>query len=97
MAAVDELTREHDFVVELVGRMRVARRGGDVSALAELARNVAAVLGPHTVVEEEGLFPALTEAFPDHVAALRAEHRRIEAVLGEVPTAPPAIRPGRTG
>jgi hemerythrin-like domain-containing protein len=83
VAAVDELTREHDFVVELVGRMRVARLGGDVSALAELARNVAAVLGPHTVVEEEGLFPALTEAFPDHVAALRAEHRRIEAVLGE--------------
>ncbi|UXA07752.1 hemerythrin domain-containing protein [Mycobacterium sp. SMC-2] len=29
------------------------------------------------------MFPALAAQFPDHVAALTAEHRRIEAVLAE--------------
>ncbi|WP_234383324.1 hemerythrin domain-containing protein [Streptomyces dysideae] len=34
-------------------------------------------------MEEHGLFPALAEDFPEQIAALEAEHRRIEAVLAE--------------
>jgi hypothetical protein len=86
ITAIEELTREHDLVVTLIGK---ARRAGDAAHLAELARQIGAVLGPHTRVEEEGLFPPLAPDFPDHVAALRADHRRIEAVLGEAATTTP--------
>ena len=58
--------------------------------MAALATRMATILSPHTVVEEEGLFPALAGEFPDQVAALHAEHRRIETVLGEAAAGPPA-------
>ncbi|MCZ2527579.1 hemerythrin domain-containing protein [Streptomyces sp. HB2AG] len=90
LEAVGELTREHDAVVNLVGDVRAARRDGDVPAMAGAARRIAEVLAPHTRVEEEGLFPALAEEFPGHIEALEAEHRRIEAVLGEASDAVPA-------
>ena len=35
------------------------------------------------------MFPPLAADFPDHVATLRADHRRIEAVLGEAATTTP--------
>jgi hemerythrin-like domain-containing protein len=83
LTAIDELTREHDYVVNLIGEVRAAHAAADTPRMAAVARRIAAVLGPHTEVEEDGLFPALADDFPDHVAALRAEHRRIEAVLTE--------------
>jgi len=83
LAAIDELTREHDEVVNLIGCLRPARLEGDVARMAEIARAIAAVLGPHTRVEEHGLFPALAGDFPEQIGALAAEHRRIEAVLAE--------------
>jgi hemerythrin-like domain-containing protein len=82
VTAIDELTREHDMVVNMIGDVRTAHAAGDVLRMAELARRIAAVLGPHTEVEEHGLFPLLADEFPDHVATLEAEHRRIETVLG---------------
>jgi hypothetical protein len=89
ITAIRELTREHDLVVTLIGEVRAAHRGGGSARMAGLARQIAAVLGPHTRVEEEGLFPPLAADFPDHVAALRADHRHIEAVLGEAATTTP--------
>ncbi len=83
LTAIDELTREHDLVVTLIGGVRAAHAAADAIRMADLARRITAVLDPHTQVEEHGLFPALVDEFPDHVAALEAEHRRIEAVLGE--------------
>ncbi|MFF7646094.1 hemerythrin domain-containing protein [Streptomyces canus] len=83
LASIDELTREHDEVVRLISRLRSAQQSGDVARMAELAREIAAVLGPHTQVEEHGLFPAMAEDFPEQIAALEAEHRRIEVVLAE--------------
>ncbi|MCQ9179758.1 hemerythrin domain-containing protein [Streptomyces sp. IBSBF 2953] len=80
---IDELTREHDHVVTLISRTREARRDGDTARMAELARRITAVLVPHTQVEEHGLFPAMAVEFPERIAALEAEHRRIEAVLAE--------------
>jgi hypothetical protein len=83
LAAIDELTREHDLVVGLISGMRAAHGAGDTAGMGSIARRIAAVLGPHTRVEEDGLFPALAGEFPDHVDALVADHRRIEAVLDE--------------
>ena len=80
---IDELTREHEVVLVLIGEIRAASARADVPVLAGLARQVAAVLGPHTRVEEDGLFPAMAADFPDHVLGLRAEHRQVEAVLDE--------------
>ena len=65
----------------LVSEVRAAHAGADTARMAGLARQIAAVLGPHTEVEEHGLFPALAAAFPDHVAALQAEHRQVEAIM----------------
>jgi hemerythrin-like domain-containing protein len=97
VTAIDELTREHDHVVNLIGDVRAAHTASDTARMAELARQITSVLGPHTQVEEHGLFPALAADFPDHVAALEADHRRIEAVLGEAATGTPAdpTWPGR--
>jgi hemerythrin-like domain-containing protein len=90
ITAIDELTREHDLVVAMIGDVRSAHGAGDVGRMAHLARRIAAVLGPHTEVEEDGLFPLLTDEFPHHVAVLRDEHRRVEAVLGAASTGTPA-------
>ncbi|NJP50183.1 hemerythrin domain-containing protein [Streptomyces sp. SBST2-5] len=83
LTSIDELTREHEEVVRLISHLRPAHAAGDVPAMARVARRIAAVLAPHTRVEEHGLFPALADEFPDQIAALEAEHRRIEAVLAE--------------
>ncbi|WP_416985444.1 hemerythrin domain-containing protein [Streptomyces sp. T028] len=83
LASIDELTREHDEVVRLISHLRPAHQDGDVARMARTARQIATVLGPHTQVEEHGLFPAMAEEFPEQIAALEAEHRRIEAVLAE--------------
>ncbi|MBQ0988161.1 hemerythrin domain-containing protein [Streptomyces sp. F63] len=83
LTSIDELTREHELVVALISEVREARRDGDLPRMAATARRIAGVLGPHTEVEEHGLFPALTADFPDQIAALEDEHRRIEAVLAE--------------
>ena len=83
VTAIDDLTREHDLVVNLIGDARTAHAATDTARLAGLARQITAILEPHTQVEERGLFPALAADFPDHVTALRADHRHVEAVLGE--------------
>ncbi|MFJ9566177.1 hemerythrin domain-containing protein [Streptomyces fuscichromogenes] len=83
LESVDQLILEHEALVNLVGQVHDAHRNGEVALMAELARQIAAVLGPHTAVEEQGLFPALAADLPGQVAALDADHRRIEAVLAE--------------
>jgi hemerythrin-like domain-containing protein len=94
---IDELTREHDLVLSLICQVRPARAGGDLPRMADLAQRIAAVLGPHTQVEEQGLFPALAPEFPDQIAVLEAEHRRIETALAEAAAGPPEdpVWPGR--
>ncbi|MET7986778.1 MULTISPECIES: hemerythrin domain-containing protein [unclassified Streptomyces] len=83
LASIDELTREHDEVVRLISHLRPARREGGAARMADVAREIVTVLGPHTRVEEHGLFPALAADFPEQIAALEVEHRRIESVLAE--------------
>ncbi|MPZ80601.1 MAG: hemerythrin domain-containing protein [Actinophytocola sp.] len=88
--AIAELSREHDEVVTLVSRVRAAHTVGDVAGMAAVARRIAAVLGPHTAVEEQGLFPPLAAEFGDHVTSLTTQHRRIEAILAEAADGVPA-------
>ena len=76
---IDELTREHELVLSLISQVRPARAAGDLPRMADLAQRIAAVLGPHTQVEEQGLFPALAAEFPDQIAVLEAGHRRTGA------------------
>jgi hemerythrin-like domain-containing protein len=83
VAEIERLTREHDDVVALIADVRAARERGDVAEMAAVVRRMARLLGPHTVVEEQGLFPLLADEFPDHVSNLVSEHRRIESVLAE--------------
>lgn len=82
IGAIAELTREHEAVVNLISDVRTAS-ADDLAAMARTARQIAAILAPHTQVEEEGLFPALASEFPEHIAALRAQHDQIRAVLDE--------------
>jgi hemerythrin-like domain-containing protein len=83
IAVIGELTREHEAVVALISRVRELLAADDVDGAAAVTRQMAVVLAPHTVVEEDGLFPELAAEFPDHVETLRAEHRTVEAVLDE--------------
>ncbi|MEW2614786.1 hemerythrin domain-containing protein [Streptomyces sp. NPDC047880] len=83
LETIDELTREHERVVTLISHVRDARGDGAIARMAELAREITSVLGPHTRVEEHGLFPALAGDFPEQIVALEDEHRRIEAALAE--------------
>ncbi|MBS2964178.1 hemerythrin domain-containing protein [Actinocrinis puniceicyclus] len=92
MTAIGDLTREHDLVVDVIGAARSAHLDGDVARMVQAARQIEALLEPHTRVEEDGLFPALAGEFPEQIESLEAEHRLIEPVLREaahgVPAAP---------
>jgi len=99
IATIAELTREHDAVVTLVGRVQSALashrlkdglrdgvKDGAAEGVGDVVtgcRQISALLAPHTVVEEEGLFAEMAQEFPDHIQSLRGEHREIEKVLGE--------------
>jgi hemerythrin-like domain-containing protein len=93
LEAVAELTAEHDLVVELGRQARAALRAGDLDGAAERSRALARILGPHTAVEEEALFPALRDEFPEHVSDLLVEHRLVESALGEAAETTP-VDPG---
>jgi hemerythrin-like domain-containing protein len=89
IAVIDELTREHDAVVALISQVRSSLAGHRLEDAAEFCAQISCLLGPHTVVEEQGLFPEMAGEFPDHIEVLRSEHRRIERVLAESTAGPP--------
>lgn len=83
LAAIAELTAEHDVLVNLGGQALRAVQAGDLDTAADRTRAMSAVLFPHTSVEEEALFPAMSAEFGAHVHGLLDEHRRVERVLAE--------------
>jgi hemerythrin-like domain-containing protein len=83
IAAIADLTREHDALVAHMSIVRAHLSAGRHDAAAAGCRTMVTILGPHTQVEEDGLFPLLAGEFPGHVQALRTEHTRIESVLLE--------------
>lgn len=84
------LTDDHDRLRELSRDLAVAARAGYVDAASSLARDMQAILIPHTSAEETALFAALRGDFPDEIAALVAEHRAIDAALCEIAGGCPA-------
>jgi hemerythrin-like domain-containing protein len=83
ISAIADLTREHDALVAQMSMVRAHLNADRNDAAAAGCRSMMSILGPHTQVEEHGLFPQLADEFPDHVQALRAEHTQIEGVLLE--------------
>lgn len=81
---IAELTAEHDRLRELSRALAAVLDTVDVSAAGEVAAQMLTVLGPHTQVEEDGLFPPLAADFGDHLDHLVAEHRAIDAALRDV-------------
>jgi len=92
VAVVSELTVEHDTLRNLGHDLATAANEGDLAAARSLAASMRAVLGPHTEVEERGLFPALAADFSEQLDCLVDEHRSIDAALADlVSDAPPAL------
>ena len=83
IAVIDELTREHEAVVALIGQVHSSLAGQRLEDVARSCQQISSILAPHTVVEERGLFPEMADQFPDHIRVLRSEHREIENVAGE--------------
>ena len=89
IAVIGDLTREHDAVVALISRVHTSLADQQHEDVATSCRQISAILAPHTVVEEQGLFLEMAEEFPDHIESLRSEHREIENVLAEAAVAVP--------
>ena len=87
LQTIDELTREHDAALDHVRAARAAAGVGDLAGAVTACAALEQLLGPHTAVEEEAVFPALAGEHPEHVATLVHEHRLVHATLAEMSTA----------
>ena len=97
IAAIAELTDEHDRLRELSRDLVDACETADLQAARGLAAQMLGVLWPHTAVEEDGLFPALAPEFGDYLATLETEHQRVHTALENLFfVAPPAGWPEET-
>jgi hemerythrin-like domain-containing protein len=79
--AIAILTAEHEDLRGLARTAAVAERTGDHDAAVAAVRVLIERLGPHTRIEEEGLFPAMAAEFGDHMTTLTHEHRELETML----------------
>jgi hemerythrin-like domain-containing protein len=84
VAAIAELTREHERALDHVRAAEQAAMAGNLAAALEAGERLQQVLLPHNVVEERGLFPAMAREFPEQVGTLEDEHREIEQALLEL-------------
>ena len=83
---------EHDDIVNAMGVLRRAASAADQGATAIAARDLVALLDPHTTSEESSLFAELRldAEFTEHVDGLCAEHREIDGTLARVTAGDPA-------
>jgi hemerythrin-like domain-containing protein len=89
VTVIAELTREHDRALDAVRAAEQGAIAGDLGAAQVALRDLQRVLGPHTAVEEVGLFPAMAREFPEQVHALELEHRSFEEVCAQVQSSQP--------
>lgn len=85
--AINELSQEHDRLLDLAYYLdRLARRGSHAEVLEVLDDEFASLLGHHTDKEEAGLFTQLRscDETDDRLDTLIGEHRQIEASLAEL-------------
>jgi len=83
ITVIGRLSTEHVAIINATGTLRRVAQAGDGDATARAIAELAALLDPHTTGEERGLFAELRDdpEFADHVDALCAEHREIDAHL----------------
>lgn len=79
---------EHVDIVNALGDLRRAVRGGSPTSVTDAAGQLAALLDPHTACEERALFAELRldPEFTDHVDALCAEHESLDHLLSRIAT-----------
>lgn len=77
---------EHEEIVNLTGDLRRATKGVPGSTVPEAAQALAALLTPHTLSEERGLFEAMRSdpEFREHVDGLADEHASIDEMLERI-------------
>lgn len=86
-APIDELSAEHERVLDLGYQLRQLGRTADHGAVATLLEHeVAPLLRRHTTKEERGVFTQLRETWEadDRLDALVDEHRELEAAIATV-------------
>lgn len=87
LRSIEELTREHDAVLDLVRTATAAAGASDARTAAETCAALSRLLRPHTAVEEQALFPPMAREHPAHVGTLLAEHAEAEAMFDEMTAA----------
>ena len=86
-APIDDLSAEHDRVLDLGYRLRRLARDDDHAGVAEvLEHQFGPLLQVHTAKEERGVFAALRDSWEadDRLDALVDEHRELEAGITTV-------------
>jgi iron-sulfur cluster repair protein YtfE (RIC family) len=93
---IDELSEEHEHLLEQVSRLRRQARSGSHDEVARvLSTHVVPALAVHTTKEERGIFTELRRSWvaDDRLDALVGEHRAIEELIGRILAAEDGWRP----
>jgi hemerythrin-like domain-containing protein len=79
---ISELAAEHSRVQQSMATARAAMAAGDEAAAWAALDELVALLGPHSVKEENGLYPALVRSGETElIDAMTGEHRHIDEGL----------------
>ncbi len=92
---IGRFMREHVAIINATGDLRRATESGDDGRVRGAVDVVRALLDPHTVAEEFGLFTVLAEddEFTDHVHDLCREHVALGQLLDRIETGSHTILP----
>ncbi len=81
IAAIEQLTDEHD---QMLGHVRAAEQAvqrADRAGAVRACQQLQVLLVPHTRTEEQGLFPPMAAEFGEQLQQLEDEHADIEQVV----------------
>ena len=86
ITVIGQLMSEHEAIINATGLLSRAAAVGDAAAARTAAAVVAALLEPHAVREEVGLFAELRcdSEFTAPIDSLCAEHRELDSLLARV-------------
>ncbi len=98
LTEIADLTAQHEEIINATGPLRKAAAAQDHDSIKTEVASIVALLKPHTVQEELGIFAELSkrEEFTEHVKMLCAEHESLYSLLirlsnGEIGLADTAI------
>jgi len=81
--AVAELIAEHDAIRDLARVARQAATADDRPGAVVAVGRIMELLGPHTQIEEQGLFAAMVGEFGGYISSLIGEHIALDAAFAE--------------